>query len=221
MPYKRKYKKRYKRKKRYGSAMSRQGIPAGQSAMRRATLRYVETFDLASVDGLLNSFTFSANSIFDPNITGVGHQPMGHDTWQTLYNHYCVTSSKMTIKLIPKDNPTTSVVGAFITDAQASPYSNSDDYQEARKGSTRLIGQKQASPVTLTSSYSAKKFFNVHDIKDNFSRLGGTFGSNPVEQAYYKLWVQSADALSDPTFIAVVQIDYNVIFSEPKDLNQS
>ena len=37
-------------------------------------------------------FQFNLNSIFDPNRTGVGHQPYGHDTLQSLYNRYRVIS---------------------------------------------------------------------------------------------------------------------------------
>ena len=40
--------------------------------------------------GGLTQFTMNLNSIFDPNRTGLGHQPYGHDTLQTLYNRYRV-----------------------------------------------------------------------------------------------------------------------------------
>lgn len=35
-------------------------------------------------------FVFNLNSIYDPNRTGVGHQPYGFDTLATLYNRYRV-----------------------------------------------------------------------------------------------------------------------------------
>jgi len=37
-------------------------------------------------------YAFNLNSIFDPNRTGVGHQPYGHDTLSILYNRYRVIS---------------------------------------------------------------------------------------------------------------------------------
>lgn len=51
-------------------------------------MKYSETFALNSLNGY--TFAFNLNSIFDPNRTGIGHQPYGHDTLQALYNRYRV-----------------------------------------------------------------------------------------------------------------------------------
>lgn len=51
-------------------------------------MKYAETV----TSGLTGIVQFSLNSIFDPNTTGVGHQPYGHDQLQTLYNRYRVIS---------------------------------------------------------------------------------------------------------------------------------
>ena len=53
-----------------------------------AKMKYSETFALTSLNGY--TFGFNLNSIFDPNRTGVGHQPYGHDTLAALYNRYRV-----------------------------------------------------------------------------------------------------------------------------------
>lgn len=54
-------------------------------------MRYTETFNVyPSVSGTIGSYVFRANSIYAPNYTGGGHQPYGHDTYQTLYSRYKV-----------------------------------------------------------------------------------------------------------------------------------
>jgi len=50
--------------------------------------KYSETIT-TDANGL---FTFNLNSVFDPNRTGVGHQPYGFDTMASLYNRYRVIS---------------------------------------------------------------------------------------------------------------------------------
>lgn len=49
-------------------------------------MKYAERF---STDAS-GRYAFNLNSIFDPNRTGVGHQPYGYDTLATLYNRYRV-----------------------------------------------------------------------------------------------------------------------------------
>lgn len=44
--------------------------------------------------------TFNANSTFDPDRTGIGHQPYGRDTYVTLYNRYRVFKIKYRAQFI-------------------------------------------------------------------------------------------------------------------------
>jgi hypothetical protein len=43
---------------------------------------------------------YASNSIFDPNLTATGHQPLSHDQWSQFYQHYLVMGSKITIKVL-------------------------------------------------------------------------------------------------------------------------
>lgn len=52
-------------------------------------MKYSETVTTAGLSGL---YQFNLNSTFDPNFTGIGHQPLGRDTLATLYNRYRVIS---------------------------------------------------------------------------------------------------------------------------------
>lgn len=52
-------------------------------------MKYSDIITTQSVDG---TYTFNLNSTWDPNRTGVGHQPYGRDTLATLYNRYRVIS---------------------------------------------------------------------------------------------------------------------------------
>jgi hypothetical protein len=61
-------------------------------------LNYSEQFGMAYTGlGNMASYQFRVNSIFDPNYTGTGHQPLGHDQWATFYNRYRVR--KMTYRI--------------------------------------------------------------------------------------------------------------------------
>jgi len=59
-------------------------------------LRYVENFTLNP--GVLGSSVnvFSMNGLFDPNISGTGHQPMFFDNYMAIYGQYRVNRAYIT-----------------------------------------------------------------------------------------------------------------------------
>lgn len=50
------------------------------------------------------SQSFRGNSIFDPDSTGVGHQPYLHDTWALIYSKYKVTGCKIWVTAVIDEN---------------------------------------------------------------------------------------------------------------------
>jgi len=56
----------------------------------RTKVKYTDSTGFASAGGDY-TYIFRLNSLFDPDYTGGGHQPMGHDELATLYDNYQVT----------------------------------------------------------------------------------------------------------------------------------
>jgi len=62
----------------------------------RVKLRYVSYLvGTTSVTAAYN--IFNGNNLFDPDRTGVGHQPRGFDQYATQYRNYCVYASRIKI----------------------------------------------------------------------------------------------------------------------------
>ncbi|PWN73053.1 hypothetical protein CV717_29100, partial [Bacillus cereus] len=82
----------------------------------RNRMRYVENVILTTVNNSDDAtfYYFSCNGIHDPNITGTGHQPYGHDTVASLYNHYRVDKSVITVS--PTTSGSQNIWGVSITD---------------------------------------------------------------------------------------------------------
>lgn len=198
------------------------GVPSGMPKQRRAFLRYCEQINITSTAGALATNVFRANGVFDPNHTGIGHQPMGFDQWAGLFNHYIVVGSKISIAMTSADTSNTnpSVFGVYLTDSTTVPYTDWTEFKEAKKGSQRTVQGGRTSTPRCGTKFSAKKFYNVTDIKDNVARLGASITATPSEQALYCVYYQLIN-LQTITQSFTVTIDYIVDFSEPRDLAQS
>jgi len=63
-----------------------------------ARLRYSEHLTLTTgAAGIAAVNQFRLNSLFDPNLTGAGHQPLGYDQITPLYNKYKVNAVKVSV----------------------------------------------------------------------------------------------------------------------------
>lgn len=199
------------------------GVPSGIPTQRRANMRYVTNVTLQSTLGSMDTHLFRANSVFDPDATGAGHQPMGYDSWKTHFNHYVVLGSRITVQAVSQGANTTNMVGVYLSD-DATSYLDWDAFAEARKGMYKTLPKLAdgTKPMGLSSNYSARKFYNITDVRDNVNRIGATTAANPTDVAEWHLWVQSQDKVSTGSGInCTVTIDYIVEFSEPKDIAQS
>lgn len=220
--YKRR-KKTYKRKRRRSmySLAPRLGVPSGIARQQTVRLRYCEFQTISSATGSLGITYFRANDVYDPRTGSGGHQPMGYDTWASLYNHYVVVSSTCKV-LWTGDTAITNpfVCGTYLDDDGTMTYTSGEEFIEAGKGSHAVAIGRQSIPLRTSSRFNAKKFFNITDIKDNRDELGARVGTNPIDQAHFAIWFQMLNAGTDTVNYQVV-IDYTVVFSEPKTLPQS
>lgn len=205
--------------------------PIGFPKEQLVTMRYCDNFLLNPTNGgACVEYGFRANSIFDPDFTGVGHQPIGHDQWQTFYSTYVVVGSIITIRVLhdeTAENATANAcVGVLLNDTGTLPTTVKTTIQEQGLGSWRVLqGMQQGNTVKLTQKFSSKKFFNITNIKDNMDRVGAAFGANPpaTGDAFYVVWaattINGGNASAGVEFS--VQIDYSVLLSDPIALAQS
>lgn len=79
------------------------------TALQPLAQRYICTmkYMTAAQLNLANSFIykFNLNSLFDPDRTGVGHQPHGFDQLSGLYNRYRVIGCKYTVAAYSTSDP--------------------------------------------------------------------------------------------------------------------
>lgn len=167
-------------------------------------------------DGL---YTFNLNSVFDPNRTGIGHQPYGHDTFQTLYNRYRVISCGWRIQcLIPSSGSAVNVgcmpaneVLLFTTVSEMRENPRSKYITQAPGASAMTLHGKSYLPSLVGRT---KSQYMADD------RYQAQVGSNPSELAILNIITTGN---TDTPIQATIQVtlEYTVEWFDVKHLNQS
>lgn len=78
-------------------------VPTGPFPSRTfARLKYVDNLPQSGSAGVGIDYLFNLNSVFDPDRTGTGHQPYGHDQLSAIYNRYRVWSCRYKVSFRSK-----------------------------------------------------------------------------------------------------------------------
>ena len=180
--------------------------------------RYHEQFGLTSTTGALNTYNFRCNSLFDPNQTGTGHQPLYYDNLVAIYRHFTVIGAKCTFRVVPDGSSAQAPfqVTCWINDDTTSP-ANIDTIAESKSSKTVIVGGINPQQQTVTLYWSGKQFFGVAAYNDDMQGQG----VNPSEQSYFTYSMQPLDKTSSVTARVLVTIDYITLWSELSDQAQN
>lgn len=204
------------------------GTPSGIPTVRRASLRFTKQITLtSSPSSIFAAHPFAANSLFSPdgNMEDAGSrgQPYSFDTYKSLYGKYVVVGSRCSVKILLQDvgQNGSMVCGVHLDTDKLIPAGNTyPQMVESRKGSW-VAATNQRKSNTVSSKFSARKFFNIKDVKDNVDDIGAAVTAGPAQRAYFIVWSQNVKAGHTNACDCIVTIDYLVDFSDPKDLAKS
>lgn len=187
-----------------------------------AKFKYVEDVTLpATVSGSIGTYTFIANGMYDPNLTGTGHQPMGFDQLMAQYNHYTVLGAK--IVMVPNftSSGSDAMCGINLSGNATFPFiSQTQIIESKRRNYRRLPKDSHALLPSVSYKFSAKKFFTAKNLLGEDSYKGSD-STNPIEKAYFHLFHASLSGVSLGTLNYRVHISYMCMFHEPKAIMQS
>lgn len=192
--------------------------PAGLSYKRKVMLRYCTQQVLTGTSGAKGQYVFRCGSIFDPDYTGGGHQPLGHDEWATFYNNYSVVQSFISVQPV-NSGAVPCAVSILKTDDPLGSGGNLADDIEQGKCTWRVLAEDNAQhAVTVKHSFNQRREF-PRLYKDD--ALNPSFGSNPSEDKYWIVAVQATDGSSTVSVPLIITINYICWLSVPKVLVQS
>lgn len=181
-------------------------------------LRYAEFINLEpGIAGIAGVQVVSANGLFDPDISGTGHQPTGFDQLMAFYNHYTVTGAKITATFSNTDDGNSSRVGIALLDS-LSVLTDYRRYLESGNCSFSALAEKGGNDsVTLTNVASVRKFQSVSNPTDD-NTLAGTVSANPAEGMFFHLFAAPGNTADALTVQVHYVVEYQVTFHGPINL---
>lgn len=209
-------KKIYKRKrfnrKRYHSRINRSLTTRmkGQGLSDSMFVKLTYCDDVAITGGVLAymSYIYRGNSLYDPDLTGVGHQPLYFDQYINLYARYRVLGSKIQIDVINSNGgsalfyvvePNTDI--SSITDIATL-------YEQARSGAPKIVPIAQRVASRMKKYASTRKIMGLVKSQVFDDDFAGTSGSNPIQLWYWNLLFASTDQTTVPSGRFIIKITY-------------
>lgn len=172
-------------------------------------LRYTELLQFSEAITGFSYNVFRANSVFDPNLTGGGHQPLGNDQWGALYLNYRV--HKCTIDVQFSQQQSTVPILASVVPSENSTAISAWLEQPGTK--TVMVAQDTAGPNVgrINMTMDMRKYDGDAGAfaSDDMQAL---VGNNPAEVKFFHVFAANAAGGNSVDAIAFVQLDYLVEF---------
>jgi len=159
----------------------------------------------------LNVNVYRANSLFDPDFTGGGGQPLGRDQWAAFYRRYRVLACH--VEWTPMADTSGVVFTCGITPLNTSgSLSSSQAYEAAAYTKRKAIGNTNATGVKKITFYSTTD--KQRGMPYNGTRMNGELsalmGGNPIDAWYVHVWAKTDDGSLTWTVAGTVKLTYDV-----------
>lgn len=226
---------RYNKRTRSGYTFAKQITMGNFPPRKTCLLKYTDVIALDASATSIAAYVFRANSVYDPDYTGAGHQPMFFDNYASLYQRYKVNYStiKMTILNQRVGNVLNSVTATeyyannekclrmfIIRDTEVDDFPTDLNLlieEGNRNFKWKYAPQMQSGRLNqLTYACVPHKQTNLNYKDDT---LTSSIASNPASPCYFIVGVGHIGDGINPAAMAVqITVTYNVTFYDIKKL---
>jgi len=219
-----------KRLKRSKIALVKKGVPRNRGLSKQAgfpkqlkmVMRYCAVpIQINCTTGATATYAFSCNSLYDPDTTGGGHQPLYFDQMSLIYNKYVVIGSKIKLQVQTTEDPIGPSTGVLWIDDDTSTSGTNLSYLAEQSSSNKLknFGGANSPPnTTFVKRWSAKKHFGG-SILANVD-LRGSPSASPTDECFFKFSYNTMDNTSATAYVTYT-IEYIVVWLDKKEIAQS
>ncbi len=186
------------------------------------TMQYSDVVAIQATTGVPQAYQFQT-SAFDPNLTGVGHQPLGFDQWSTFYTKYRVHGIKYKVTFV-NTSTTFQADVAVIPKNVSTVITNPNTLWERAYGKKRICGvEGSGQAVKAISGYlNPARALGFSKLQYNTDDLTmSNIASSPSTMAFLQLYVNDVAATDTIIVNARVELTYYTEFLVRQVLGES
>jgi len=175
-----------------------------------ATIRYSDEVPITS-GGTYGQYTFRGNSCFDPDETGIGHQPMYFDQYATVYSKYKVKSSRIRVTAA-NYNAAASAVIVLVPSSEIvtiTSYSIAMEQPYAKRTEMLPVSTRAGVQTSVTSAMSTERILGLSPSQFAGEDYSALTGATPSSVWY---WNIAAFDIVATSVRLTVDIEYKVLF---------
>lgn len=196
-------------------------LVAQQPSAKRTLVTYAQAATLTEGAAGIGAVVFyRLNSVYDPDLTGVGTAALGLGYWANFFQNYRVTKATVRFQGTPTSMSTgglaTFIMGAVPQSTMPASKAAWRATPTAKMGVAVNAGNGGKNVVTMTSTYDMAKVLRVRpaEYRSDMDFTGGT-ASNPARAVNLFLSLDSAGSAIAASGAYNIQITYEVEWFNP------
>lgn len=168
---------------------------------------------------------FRLNSLYDPDLTGTGHQPYGFDTLATMYYKYKVRFVRVSLKVSDPSADGIIFCAHFQNPDITFALSGNlpDVVMEKPAMLVRDINNTGSQVVNFTQRFALRDLCGITNVEfsSNTDEYTAAVSASPTKTPYLRTAIAALDGSSTPTVRVQVMLVFETEFFERVVLSQS
>ena len=179
---------------------------------QNCVLRYHETFDInPTTGGVPAQYNFRSNSCYDPNFSGIGHQPRGFDQIMSMYQYLAVREAQIEVWFTTSDGAP-AIVGIH-ADGTIPGTLSRDLVMEGRVAVFKAAGGISASgPGYLTLRAKPWELAGTKMDENDYKHQAT---GNPIISQFFNVFAMPIEGVDGGAVNCVARITYHCQVTEP------
>lgn len=180
---------------------------------QNCVLRYHESFTLnPGVAGIPAAYIFRANSCYDPDFSGTGHQPRGYDQVMAMYQYLAVREVQIEVWFQPRDGAPV-IVGIAADGTTFAGGSTRNQMMEQRTAVYKAAGGiSAAGPAYVTLRVKPWELAGTKLNENDYKHLAT---GNPIITQFLNVIGMPLEGTDTGNIDCVARITYHCQVSEP------